>query len=181
MIPRTINTVRLVLRPWRFEDLPDLLSYATDEEWARFLPVPQPYEESHGRAFIAQQTLRDPEQHLAWAIVHDARVIGGFDLMFRAHGRVAEIGYSIAPSLWNQGLATEAVRGVVDAAFSASPTLDRICAYTHAENAPSGRVLEKVGMTAEGTLRQNMMNRGQLFDQRWFGVLRGEWEAARVP
>src|SRR5438046_2475009 len=34
--PDVIKTERLVLQPWSFEDVPDVLSYAADEEWGRY-------------------------------------------------------------------------------------------------------------------------------------------------
>src|SRR4051794_10488806 len=38
-----IRTERLLLRPWSRKDVADLVAYAGDPEWGRYLPVPQPY------------------------------------------------------------------------------------------------------------------------------------------
>ena len=43
MLPDVLNTAQLRLRPFRLQDVDDVLSYATDPAWARYLPVPQPY------------------------------------------------------------------------------------------------------------------------------------------
>jgi RimJ/RimL family protein N-acetyltransferase len=45
MLPDIIKTERLRLRPFSLQDVDDVLSYASDPEWARYLPVPQPYRE----------------------------------------------------------------------------------------------------------------------------------------
>ena len=37
-----LRTDRLLLRPFRLEDVDDVFEYARDPEWTRFLPVPQP-------------------------------------------------------------------------------------------------------------------------------------------
>lgn len=46
-LPQVIETERLVLRPFRFEDVDDVFAYASNEEWGRYLPVPYPYERVH--------------------------------------------------------------------------------------------------------------------------------------
>jgi ribosomal-protein-alanine N-acetyltransferase len=175
MLPEIINTERLVLRPWSFEDVPDVMSYAPDEEWARYLPVPHPYSEADAHRFIASQMLLDREQHPTWAIRHDGRTVGGINIRFLLDFRVGEIGYSIARPLWGRGLATEASQAIVTAAFSAYPHLMRIRAMADARNARSHRVLEKLGMAREGLLGKNRFVRDEFVDEVWYGVLRSEW------
>ncbi len=57
-----------------------------------------------------------------------------------------EMGYEIAPEYWNRGYATEAVRGLIDYAFTHKP-VNAVIAHTLAEKNASNRVLQKVGMT----------------------------------
>jgi RimJ/RimL family protein N-acetyltransferase len=175
MIPDRLETERLVLRPWRFEDLPDLLAYATDPEWGLFLPVPQPYTEEDGRRFIASQVLQDRRDRFAWAVSHEGRVIGGVDLFLLCESRIAEMGYSVSRAFSGRGFATEAARAVIEAAFQSDSVLHRVRASADARNGASLRVLEKAGMTREGTLRSDNVLRGVPYDEVWFGVLRSEW------
>ena len=44
------------------------------------------------------------------------------------------------------------------------------------ENVASWRVMEKIGMTLEGTLRSHGVNRGVRHDYHCYGILRHEWE-----
>jgi RimJ/RimL family protein N-acetyltransferase len=92
MLPEVISTERLVLRPWSFEDVPDVMSYASDREWARYLPIPHPYSEANVHRFIASQILLDREQHPSWAIRYDGRSAGGINIRFFLDFRVGEIG-----------------------------------------------------------------------------------------
>jgi RimJ/RimL family protein N-acetyltransferase len=78
-----------------------------------------------------------------------------------------EIAYAFARHAWGRGIATEAARAVVQHGFDAG--LTRIVACALAENAPSLRVLEKVGMrrvreetTPVGWLIRFEMSRGDL-------------------
>ena len=179
MLPDIIETARLQLRPFRMRDVDDVLVYAADPEWARYQPVPQPYTQADAETFIAGQVLLDREVHPAWAIVHAGAVIGGINLRFHFDHRVGEMGYSIARSYWGRGLATEAARAVVAAAFAVYASLHRIRAMADARNIGSLRVMEKLGMVREGVLRQNRLMRGELIDEVWCGVLRPEWEVHR--
>jgi RimJ/RimL family protein N-acetyltransferase len=141
--------------------------------------VPQPYTPADAEKFIAGQVLLDREVHPAWAIEHARAVIGGINLRFHFDHHVGEMGYSIARSYWRRGLATEAARAVMEAAFTAYASLNRLRAMADARNLGSLRVMEKLGMVREGILRQNRRVRGEYIDEVWCGVLRPEWEAHR--
>jgi aminoglycoside 6'-N-acetyltransferase len=58
---------------------------------------------------------------------------------------VIKVGYTISPASQGRGYATEAVRALVDYAFD-TLEVDVVRAYADADNAPSIRVAEKVGM-----------------------------------
>lgn len=173
----TIETKRLVLRPYRFEDVEDVMSYATDEEWSRYLPVPRPYSPRDAIQFIARMTLLDRTVHPSWAMVADQRVIGGINIRFDFRNLVGEMGWSISRPFWGRGLTTEAARAVMNAAFGTHPQLNCIRAMADVRNLASHRVMEKIGMSREGTLRQNRITRGEPIDEAWFGILRSEWDA----
>jgi RimJ/RimL family protein N-acetyltransferase len=179
MWPNIIETARLRLRPFRLRDVDEVLGYATDPEWARYLPVPQPYTPVEAEKFIAAQVLRDRAVHPAWAIEHARAVMGGMNLRFHFDHHVGEMGYSIARSDWGRGLATAAARAVMAAAFTAYASLTRIRAMADARNLGSLRVMEKLGMVREGGLRQNRLVRGEYIDAVWCGVLRPDWDAHR--
>jgi len=71
----------------------------------------------------------------------------------------------------------EAARAVVDAAFAAHASLRRIGAIADDRNIASHRVMEKLGMCREGTLRQSRVSSGECIDEAVFSILRPEWEA----
>jgi [ribosomal protein S5]-alanine N-acetyltransferase len=178
LLPETLETQRLSLRPWRFDDVDAVLAYATDEEWARYLPVPQPYEHQHAVEFVARQILTDHSQHPSWAILFEGVVIGGINIRFNFSRRLAGLGYSTARPVWDRGIATEAAAAVISAAFEVHRDLNRIEATADVRNLASQRVLEKLGMLREGTTRQNRVVRGEVVDEAYYGLLRQEWAAS---
>jgi [ribosomal protein S5]-alanine N-acetyltransferase len=176
-MPDEIRTARLVLRPFRDTDVDDVMTYATDEAWGRFLPVPQPYGRADAERFLAAEAASDRAQQPSWAAVLEGRVVGGINLRISAEHRLAEIGYALARRVWGQGLATEAAQAVVDTAFRTLPDLNRIRAVADSRNVASLRLLAGLGMRREGVLRQNRVLRGAVVDEVWCGILRHEWAA----
>ena len=67
----------------------------------------------------------------------------------------------------------EAVRAVIRFGFGRME-LNRIQARCVAENTASARVMEKVGMTYEGTLRESEYIKGALRDMKIYSILRRE-------
>ena len=179
MLPEIIVTQRLTLRPVRFEDVDDIYTYASDAQFSRYLPIPLPYTEESARQFVAHQVLLDKEKHVAWGIELFGRVVGGINLRFHDVRRTAEMGYAIAPRCWGKGYMTEVAQKVIDVAFAEVDTLHKIRAMADLRNVGSWRVMEKIGMTREGVLRQNRVVRDEFIDEVWCGILRSEWEESQ--
>jgi RimJ/RimL family protein N-acetyltransferase len=118
-------------------------------------------------------------QSLTFAIVlrADQALMGAIGLQIhQQHGR-AELGYWIGRPYWNHGYCTEAARAVVQYGFDGLG-LQRIHASFMTRNPASGRVMQKIGMTAEGRLRQHVQKWGSFEDIAVYGILRREVSAA---
>ena len=175
-LPRRIKTGRLVLRPFALDDVDDVLGYAGDPQWARYLAfIPQPFARPQAERFVAERIVRDWNRYPAWAIMRGGGVIGGLGLQLEANDRSATINYGLARTHWGQGLTTEAAQAVVDVAFHIWPLLNRIESFTDARNTASLRVMAKLGMQREATLRQSRLRRGELVDWAGCGLLRRDW------
>lgn len=181
LLPERIETERLVLRRWTLADAGDVLAYAADPEWSRFLPLPKPYERRHAEEFVARCVLQDWSTHPVWAIAVAGRASGGINLRINHEHRKGELGYALARRHWGCGYMTEAAGAVIDAALAALPELARIQAGANLRNKASIRVMERLGMTHEGTIRH--APRGVKLEAREAGViyavLREKWEETR--
>lgn len=83
-----------------------------------------------------------------WFVIHSTSNLVIGDAGFKGkpnNQKIVEIGYSIISDFQNNGFATEAVRGIIDWAFS-SNQVDKIVAECAEENLASIKVLEKIGM-----------------------------------
>jgi ribosomal-protein-alanine N-acetyltransferase len=120
-----------------------ILAMCVPDDWpaqglAEFLPL------------YAQQLEADPSL-LGWGVwlmIHVAeRVVIG-DVGFKGkpdHEGTVEIGYSVIPAYRNQGYASEAAQALVHWAFTQQGA-KRIIAECSDDNAPSARILQKLGM-----------------------------------
>jgi len=170
-----LATGRLQLRPWRPGDFADVLEYAGDAEFSRFLPaVPFPYTINDAEQFVARCVAAPWETNPRFAIVFEGRVVGSVELRVLPGDRVAEVGYALARRFWGKGYMTEAAGAVIAWAFR-SLDLVKIWATADAKNTASWRVMEKLGMQREGFLRSHRMGRGERADMVQYGLLRSEW------
>ena len=176
--PTNLRTRRLLLRPFALDDVDDVFSYASDPEWARFLTVPIPYTREDAQSFVDGNSNSKWEDNTMFAIEFKDTAIGAIGFRFDSPNEVAMLGYSIARPYWNKGLMTEAVQAVIDWAFKQFG-LAKIWSFADVENIGSWRVMEKVGMTREGTLRSHGVLRGVRQDFHYYGILRSEWECGR--
>ena len=71
---------------------------------------------------------------------------------------------------------TEAANAVINWGFQ-NFDLAKVYSWADVENVGSWRVMEKIGMTREGTLRSQGVNRGVRQDYHYYGILRSEWKA----
>jgi RimJ/RimL family protein N-acetyltransferase len=177
--PVVLQTERLVLRPYRLDDVDGVLAYASDERWSRFLlPIQREYTRADAEEWVTASMAIDWDEHPRWAIEHEGAVSGGVDLRIGA-SQTGELGYSLGPDLWGRGLMPEAVAAVLDWGVPAFD-LAKVTATADAENRQSWRVMEKLGMQREGYMRSARVLRGERRDMVWYGILREEWEARRV-
>jgi RimJ/RimL family protein N-acetyltransferase len=136
---------------------------------------PYPYTREDAEAWI--ELAESQEQETLFAIADDEELIGGIGLIPQedVYSRSAMLGYWLGEPFWNRGIATLAVRAIVDWAFE-ELELIRIFAFVFESNTASVRVLEKTGFTLEGTMRRAVFKRGRLMDQALYAILIDEVE-----
>jgi ribosomal-protein-alanine N-acetyltransferase len=176
----TLETDRLILRRMTPSDAEAVFAYASDPEVTRYVVWDTHRSIQDSRAFLelAVQKYKsggEPD----WGIVYkgDHHFVGtcGFVGWDVDHAR-AEIGYVLSRKYWGRGLMPEALRAMIAFGFERMG-LNRIEARCIAENAASARVMEKVGMTYEGTLRQRELIKGAYRDMKLYAILRSEYRS----
>ena len=177
-----IATDRLLLRDFSVADWVETLAYQRDLRYLRFYPWTVRSEaevKDFIQGFIDQQN-ECPRRKFQLAIVlpDSGKLIGNCGLRRKQHNDwEADVGFELSPEFWGRGFATEAGKAMVKFGFS-DLKLHRISSWCIADNAASGRVLEKLGLRLEGRLHQNEYFKGRWWDTLLYGLLAEEWEAS---
>jgi [ribosomal protein S5]-alanine N-acetyltransferase len=144
-----ISTPRLRLRPVSMDDLDDLHRLWTDPAVREFFWDGETISNESAEAAV-REGVEDFERYGfgLWVAEEADRLLGFCGLRPLDHGPDVEVLYGISPSRWGEGLATEVALAMVRYGFEEAG-LERILGIADTENAPSRRVLEKIGMTFE--------------------------------
>lgn len=175
-----IETNRLILRPLTLQDAPAMYTnWASDEEVARYVTWT-----SHANLAETQKLLtswaeayEQPDFYNWGMVVKDTgQVIGTFTFVgVSDRDQVGELGYCCGQTWWNQGYTTEAGRALLTFGFD-QLGLNRIQAVHDVRNPASGRVMEKMGMTYEGTMRQARLVKGKFVSLSLYAILAQDWQ-----
>lgn len=174
-----LETERLLLRKMRPDDAEAMFAYASDPEVTRYVLWETHHSIEDSESFLRSATEGYERGDFgAWGIVlkDSGAFIGTCGLGDRyapEHTR-AELGYVLSREHWGRGIMTEAVRAVIRFGFGRLE-LNRIEARCIAENAASARVMEKAGMTYEGTLREREFIKGAYRDMKLYSILRRKY------
>lgn len=175
----TLETLRLILRQFVPEDMEPMFQNCWRHfdvwKWTNYAPMDcleDVVEKAH--MFTADWLgAYDRPNRYSWAIQlkSTGQPIGRMFGM-RPDDRVEqiELAYELGPDWWGRGLMTEAVREAIRF-FLRDVGLNRVHANHAHENPASGRVMQKCGMTYEGTLRQACRCNNGLFDMVCYAIL----------
>jgi len=177
-----IRTERLLLRPWRMDELDIYHRMRGDPEVVRFLyGHPLSREEARVKLASLRSTLTEPGQwtNLAVEVAETGEVAGEVGIGWESdvHCR-ADIGYTFLVAHRGRGYATEAATAMVDLAFSGL-RVHRVVGRLDARNTASAAVLERLGMRHEAHLVENEWVKGEWTDESVYAVLATEWASRR--
>ena len=146
----TIKTERLLLRPWREEDLEPFAALNADPRVREFFPSLLSKEESDASV----KRMSEPIQRRGWglwaaSLIETGEFIGMIgleDVPFQAHFVPAvEIGWRLAFKHWGKGYASEGALACLKYGFE-TLKLEQIVAFTAVQNRRSRKVMERIGM-----------------------------------
>ncbi len=175
-----LETKRLILRRFDLSDAEDAYhNWASDAEVTKFLTWPT-HENIEATKGYMQFNVDNYEKDIAfysWGIElkEIGQVIGGIGVVnINERAESVHIGYCIGKNYWNKGIMSEAFLAVIPYLFEVVGA-NRIDSRHDPRNPYSGKVMEKCGLTYEGTLRQSDRNNQGICDAAWYGLLKTEW------
>ena len=171
-------TARLILRPLRLDDASAVFHYAHDPEVTRSTTWDAHATVEDSRRYIEaiiSGYQRGESAELAIEHKMDKKVIGacGLTAVSAEHCR-GEAVFAMAKEYWGNGFMSEALNAVL--AFGFGPLgLNRIFAKVDPDNVNTIRVLKRAGWMFDGSLRQDVLVRGQFRDVRLYSLLKNEF------
>ena len=174
----TLETPRLELRQITSSDAHAILQLFGDEAVVRYMDIAPLATLGEAQEIVDwADTLFAHGRGIRWGIVRkgEATFIGTCGYHNWDHtSRRAEVGYDLAPARWGKGLMREALDAILPYGFE-KMGLNRVQAMVHPDNARSIHLLQRLGFTQEGVLRDWRFYKGQFWDEACFSLLRREW------
>jgi RimJ/RimL family protein N-acetyltransferase len=165
----------VLIRQWQNEDLTQLTALANNIHiWNNLRNYfPNPYTETEGLAWLEKATVEVPLVNMAICLNED--VVGGIGLILNTdvYIKSAEISYWIGEPYWGMGIATEAIRQMIEYCFYYFDIV-RLYAEVFENNKASMRALEKNGFYLEGVRRKSVFKNDLLMDDYIWVKLR-QW------
>ena len=159
-------------------DLPALFEVNSSQEVTALLPYATWSSMGDGEAWLERmKSIQATGLALQFvAVLKSTGTAIGTCLLFRFEegSARAELGYALGRAHWGQGLMREALVALIDCSFR-TMGLRRLEAEVDARNAASARLLNRLGFTKEGLLRQRWVTKGEVKDVEFYGLLQSEW------
>lgn len=176
---KVIKTRRLTLRPFSMEDREAMFhNWESDPKVTKYLRWPTAQSIAEAQRVLEEWTAsyKDPSFY-QWAIVPDdlGEPIGTISAV--EHDDATDkihIGYCIGSRWWHRGYTSEAFSAIIPFFFD-EVGANRIESQHDPRNPNSGKVMEKCGLTYEGTLRQADFNNTGIVDACMYSILASEY------
>jgi RimJ/RimL family protein N-acetyltransferase len=179
--PKT--TERLSLRPAELRDAAPTFAIRSRPDVAQWLTNfpkdPQAWEEGFGDRTDSTLIVEKDGVVIGDLYLHVQDPWSQAEVREQAAGTLAEIGYLLDPAYVGQGYATEACREELRICFE-EIGVRRVIAQCFADNVPSWRLMERLGMRREQVTRQDSLHRnGEWLDGMMYALLKEEWLSSR--
>ncbi len=149
------ETPRLILRQWRDGDLAPFAALNGSAEVMRYFPDVMSAQESDGLAARLRAAISANGGWGYWAVeLKESAEFAGFVGLAYQKDRYpfspcTEISWRLDKKFWHRGIALEAARAALDYAFNVLHR-DAVVACTSIHNAPSERLMQRLGMRKQG-------------------------------
>ena len=172
---------RLTIRRFKADDAAAFAAYRSDPLVARYQAWEAPYSIERANRFIESLEGVSPGVPGSWfqfavALNPTDLLIGDCGLCpTRREPSHAELGFTFAKAYQGKGYASEAVRRLMEYAFT-SLVLRRVFAITQIQNSAANRLLKRIGFDWMGHFTEDSSDKGDAADEYIYELLREDWE-----
>ncbi|MCL2593783.1 MAG: GNAT family N-acetyltransferase [Defluviitaleaceae bacterium] len=171
---RIITTERLILRPFAVSDADDLVKQCNNHNiFKTTLNMPYPYSLEDALSWISLANECFDNNRRYDFVVSDkitGKLLGSIGISNNQTHKNGELGYWIGEEFWNKGYGTEAAKAILEFVFS-EIGLHKVMGHHFASNPSSGKIMEKIGMSYEGTLIDQVIKDGKFETLIRYGII----------
>ncbi|MGC1378222.1 MAG: GNAT family N-acetyltransferase [Anaerolineales bacterium] len=173
-------TGRLLIREFEASDREALIGFSRDPTQLQYMIFSLGTEKEIDDFLEFAQTKAREEKRAEWHLALEEKgksgCIGSVALMIEKDSpSSAELGYWFKRSAWGKGYATEASRFMLHWGFK-TVGLHRIWGKCHVDNSASAHVMEKLGMSLEGRMREHIWLRDHYRSSLLYSMLEHEYQ-----
>jgi [ribosomal protein S5]-alanine N-acetyltransferase len=170
-----LESDRLLLRQITPDDVQEAFELRSNPETMKY--IPRPLVTNHEEALAHIKMIQDKIENnegINWAITLKPNnkllgIIGHYRIKWE-HYR-SEIGYMLLPEAHGKGIATEAIKLIVDYGFE-KMNMHSLEAIIDPDNLGSAKVLEKNGFIKEAHFKENEFYNGKFIDSVIYSLLK---------
>ena len=170
----------LKLRKFQSEDIPIELAQDTNPEIMQYVRDILPEEEALNRAqSIAKKWSGLEDEWIGFSLrtLKEDRMMGMLSFKITSmEYAIVEIGYRIHPDFQNQGFVTAAASLLLNFLFN-ELKVHKVVATCVPENMASWKVMEKIGLKAEGHFKEHSKIGGIWYDELYYGLVAQDYSA----
>lgn len=178
-----LKTNRLLLRQLTIEDSERIEELAGDYDVAKStLNIPHPYPKGSAIQFIESVLSAEKNNKIVMFAITEIEsqlLIGLININLSAPYKRGELAYWVGKQYWGKGYGTEATKSLLEYGFN-QLNLNKMFAASFTSNPGSWRIMEKVGMKYEGTLKQHVARFDQYYDLSYYGLLKVEFDEEKL-
>ena len=177
---QTIETDRLVLRKFEYNDAQNMLDYWVSDPNVQFLYSEPVYTTHNEVKKLLDEYISSYENidYYRWAIIEKDSVscIGQIAFfLIDTNNHFGEIEYCIGTAFQKRGYGTEAVEGILNFGFN-QISLHKVQVCHKENNLASKALIKKCKFVYEGTLRDYFFIDGKYVDRLYYSLLKKEYK-----
>ncbi len=181
MYPIELRGQGVLLRDFRHDDAAAALRIVGDDAVTQWLSFDS-RDHAGAQAMVDGAIKRGQQEprtefYLGVALLASGELIG-FARLAYAGVKAGKLGYAIRADQWGHGYATDAARTLIEFGFG-QLGLHRISAAIGPDNTASIKLVERLGMSPEGRIRDHVFTNGAWRDSLLYAVLAHEWASAQ--
>lgn len=175
---------RVALRPLKFYDAQNIYDNVKDKSITHYtIQIPYPYHIRDAHKFIkySEKARREKSAYIFGIELKDSKQVIGIVSLSKIDrkNKNCELGYWLGKKYWGKGIASTAVKLVLDFGFN-KLNLHRIYSIIFASNTASLRVLEKNKFLLEGVLFESVWRNGIWHNMMTYGLLKDDFNKKTI-